>query len=135
MERLPRVARYIVDETRVEPRAVAGIGTAARGIIYDLCTEQNVDSEALVISLAIFHPGYATVGHGAHPDREHAYYILSGEMTIVMEDEERVAKAGQVIFFPRGVVHDTRNDGSEDVRLLIVRTLVRSGPIAPAPNR
>jgi quercetin dioxygenase-like cupin family protein len=80
--------------------------------------------EQLGLSLAIFPRGYATHGHGAHVDREHAYYVVSGAMEVTIGGQTSSAGPGDVVFFPRGIEHDHRNSGEGDLVVLIVRTPV-----------
>ena len=40
-----------------------------------------------------------------HPDIEHEQVMLKGEMTLGLDDETIVAKAGQVMFIPAQCVH------------------------------
>lgn len=127
------MAKYVWSTSDVTPRALEGDSTSPRGKIYELCNETTVGAETLGINVAVYGPGTATKDHGAHADREHAYYIISGTMHVVMGGAEHVAPAGSVVFFPRGVVHDTRNDGPGELKILIVKSPVRSGPTPPLP--
>jgi quercetin dioxygenase-like cupin family protein len=129
------MSKYVWTQDDVKSRPVEGAAVPGAGIIFDLCTEKTVGAETLVVSLAVFRPGYRTEGHGAHPDREHAYYIISGVMHAIIDGVEQTAGPGSVIFFPRGLVHETRNDGPDDLTLLIMRSVVRSGPTPPIPSR
>jgi quercetin dioxygenase-like cupin family protein len=45
---------------------------------------------------------------------EHEQYVLAGEYTVGIGDEEHTVTAGDSLFIPAGVVHWYRNDGDED---------------------
>jgi quercetin dioxygenase-like cupin family protein len=45
---------------------------------------------------------------------EHEQYVLAGEYTVGLGDEEHRVGAGDSLFIPAGVVHWYRNDGDEE---------------------
>ena len=45
---------------------------------------------------------------------EHEQYVLSGEYTVGLGDEEHRVEAGDSLFIPAGVVHWYRNDGDDE---------------------
>ena len=53
-----------------------------------------------------------------HADEDDSFYILEGELTFVLGDEEVAAPAGTFVLVPPGVEHGFRNDGIEPVRIL-----------------
>lgn len=44
---------------------------------------------------------------------EHEQYVLAGEYTVGIDDEEYVVSEGDSLLIPAGVVHWYRNDGDE----------------------
>jgi len=44
---------------------------------------------------------------------EHEQYVLAGEYTVGIEDEEYTVSAGDSLFVPAGVAHWYENDGDE----------------------
>jgi len=100
-----------------EGRFVA-VGSTGAGVVVKasehetggLCTvwEARVDAGA--------------VGAGAHYHRarDEFFYILQGEMTLRIGDEERAAPAGTSAFVPRGTVHGFRNASSAPATILVV---------------
>ena len=44
---------------------------------------------------------------------EHEQYVLAGEYTVGIEDEEYIVSAGDSLLIPAGVVHWYRNEGDE----------------------
>jgi mannose-6-phosphate isomerase-like protein (cupin superfamily) len=53
-----------------------------------------------------------------HHEEDDAFYILEGEMTFVLGDEEVRAGPGAFVLVPPGVEHGFRNDGDSAVRML-----------------
>jgi len=53
-----------------------------------------------------------------HPDIEHEQVMLEGEMVLVLDGEERRARAGDVVYIPAGCWHAYRNEGRARVRFL-----------------
>ena len=45
---------------------------------------------------------------------EHEQYVLSGEYTVGIDDEEHTVSAGDSLLIPAGVVHWYRNEGDEE---------------------
>ncbi len=56
-----------------------------------------------------------------HQHEDEAWYIVSGELTFWLGDEESAAAAGSFVFGPRGVEHRFRVD-SEEARFLLLLT-------------
>ncbi len=56
-----------------------------------------------------------------HDDIEHEQVMLEGELVIILESgEEKVVKAGDVVYFPPKVAHGYENRGRFPVRLLCI---------------
>ena len=53
-----------------------------------------------------------------HEEEDDAFYVLEGEMTFVLGDEEVKAGPGAFVLVPPGVEHGFRNDGEVPVRML-----------------
>jgi mannose-6-phosphate isomerase-like protein (cupin superfamily) len=45
-------------------------------------------------------------------DSDQLYCVLEGEMTVVLDGEERSAPAGSIVFIPKGTAHQNRNRGA-----------------------
>ncbi|MWG34506.1 cupin domain-containing protein [Halomarina oriensis] len=45
---------------------------------------------------------------------EHEQYVIDGEYTVGLGEEEHVVRAGDSLFIPAGVVHWYRNEGDEE---------------------
>jgi quercetin dioxygenase-like cupin family protein len=57
-----------------------------------------------------------------HHDFDEAFYVLEGELTFQLRDELVTARAGDLVFAPRGVPHTFRNLSDAPARQLIVCT-------------
>ena len=47
-------------------------------------------------------------------------HVLSGEMAVVVDGEERVVGAGETAHVPRRVLHSGRNAGAEVLRRIVI---------------
>ena len=52
-----------------------------------------------------------------HEVEDDAFYIIEGEMTFFVGDEEAAAPPGTFVLVPPGIEHGFRNDGSTPVRM------------------
>jgi quercetin dioxygenase-like cupin family protein len=57
-----------------------------------------------------------------HHDFDEAFYVLEGELTFRLRDELVTARAGDLVFAPRGVPHTFANLSGAPARQLIVCT-------------
>jgi hypothetical protein len=62
---------------------------------------------AFALLEAIEPPGFGPPLH-IHRDAAEAFYVLAGEYTIFLEDEQFSCPAGSVIYIPPGLVHGFR---------------------------
>jgi quercetin dioxygenase-like cupin family protein len=70
-------------------------------------------------------PGQAQRPH-SHAGADKIYYVLEGEATIQIGDEEQMLGPGRIVLAPSEVVHGVRNAGSQPLSLLVF--------MAPNPN-
>jgi mannose-6-phosphate isomerase-like protein (cupin superfamily) len=85
----------------------------------------NVEFLARSRDTSRFNLGIITVGphrdgpsphlHAAEDD---SFYVLEGELTVLLEDEELVAGPGTFVLVPPGVTHTFANRGDDTVRML-----------------
>jgi mannose-6-phosphate isomerase-like protein (cupin superfamily) len=61
-------------------------------------------------------PGRVLEAH-VHKQEDDAFYIIEGEMTFVIGDEDVPAPPGTFVLVPPGVEHAFRNDGATPVRM------------------
>ena len=66
-------------------------------------------------------PGKASLKH-CHPAIEESYYILSGQGRIMIDNEERLLKAGDAVAIPTSAVHQIVNESHETLIFLAVCT-------------
>ena len=64
-------------------------------------------------------PGLWTPPH-IHHDAEEAWYVLAGELTFRVGEEQIVAQAGSFALAPRGTVHAAGNTGTSEARYLLL---------------
>ena len=57
-----------------------------------------------------------------HTREEEGFYIIEGTLDVTMGDKHILAKAGDFVQFPIGVVHAFRNTGSAVARMLVLCT-------------
>jgi uncharacterized cupin superfamily protein len=83
-------------------------------------------SERLGASLFHVPPGSTTFPLHAHLHNEELLVVVAGTPTLRTLHEQRRLQPGEVVAFPAGPAgaHELRNDGDEDVSLLIVSTMV-----------
>jgi mannose-6-phosphate isomerase-like protein (cupin superfamily) len=105
------------------------------GTGWRLINKDTVGSEAVRIHYSVYPPGSYTKEHPIHTDREQVYYIISGIMSLKIGGEEHEVQPGAFVYVPRGIEHNHRNDGSEDLIFITVNCLVRSGETPPLLQR
>jgi mannose-6-phosphate isomerase-like protein (cupin superfamily) len=55
-----------------------------------------------------------------HKNEDEAFYVLEGEFTVSMGDEEFRARRGDFAFLPRGISHKFRSESDTVGRLLVI---------------
>jgi len=89
-------------------------------------------------------PGMSVPRH-THTREDEAYFVLAGELEVVVGREVFVLKAGDTLMAPRDIPHQLRNSGSEENHYLLVfspagfddflrMTAVPAPDSAPAPT-
>ena len=64
-------------------------------------------------------PGMMVPRH-AHTREDEAYYVLAGELEVVVGDEIFVLRAGDTLIAPRDIPHQLRNSGNVENHYLLV---------------
>ena len=75
--------------------------------------------------LYCLNPGQSQKPH-SHAGADKIYYVLEGDATIQVGDEEQVLGPGRIVLAPSEVVHGVRNASSQPLSLLVF--------MAPNPN-
>jgi quercetin dioxygenase-like cupin family protein len=89
----------------------------------------SVPGRNAVVALAEFNPGVAA-GRHTHPGEELGY-ILEGTIVLEVEGKPPVTlKAGEVFFVPAGVVHDGKNVGAGQAKVLATYIVEKGKPVA-----
>ena len=87
------------------------------GAIPLISAELGFDIYALQVSIREVPAGYRDSGFHAHGESVH--YILSGQGTQRVNDEELPIESGDLVFIPLGAGHGIINSGNEPLRFLV----------------
>ena len=79
-----------------------------------LVSEDTCAAKTMAAVFFWLHPGHET-DPDIHPNSPELYYVVSGEAKLVMDGEEYRVKKGMTVYIPAGVVHQSFNDGDEDL--------------------
>ena len=55
-----------------------------------------------------------------HPGEDEAFFVLEGEVTVLIGDRTLTASAGSFAFVPRGTLHTFSNPGTRETRFLAI---------------
>ena len=80
--------------------------------------ESDDTGEGLSVLEADEPPGFGPPMH-IHRDAGEAFYVVSGEYVMFVEDEEHICPAGSFVYIPPGVNHGFRVGGSPSRKLNI----------------
>jgi quercetin dioxygenase-like cupin family protein len=83
------------------------------------------DTPNCFCDLYCLQPGQSQKPH-SHAGADKIYYVLEGEATIQIGDEEQVLSSGRIVLALSEVVHGVRNTSSQPLSLLVF--------MAPNPN-
>ena len=78
---------------------------------------RTVDTPRFNFQIIEIAPDRVLEGH-VHHKEDDAFYILEGEMTFTLGEEEVAAPPGTFVLVPPGVEHGFRNEGPTPVRML-----------------
>lgn len=70
-------------------------------------------------------PGQSQKPH-SHSGADKIYYVLEGEATVQIGEEEQTLGPGRIVLAPSGVLHGVRNASGQSLSLLVF--------MAPNPN-
>ena len=68
----------------------------------------------------------------SHPDTDELFLVLSGQLTIRMDDGEVLVGPGEVFVVPRGTPHQPYSEGGAEVLLVEPSATVNTGD-SPSP--
>lgn len=87
------------------------------GTLKWMSTPEVTGAETFSAGVVVLEPGKGHDRH-IHPDSEEILYVLSGEGTQTVDDDERQVSAGDMIHIHAGVEHSTINNSWEPLRFL-----------------
>src|SRR5262245_29821823 len=94
-------------------RTIAVVGDVYRF----LATSEDTDGKYALFE-AIIGPGGGPPPH-VHSREEEGFYILEGEVTMMIDGKPLVATAGMFVNMPVGVPHSFKNETSRPAKMLI----------------
>lgn len=83
--------------------------------------ENLFDSERMFLDVHGLKPGQSQKVH-VHDDADKVVHCLRGVGVVTIGEEEHAIHPGEVTVFPAGLAHGVRNDGSDDLVLLVMMT-------------
>jgi mannose-6-phosphate isomerase-like protein (cupin superfamily) len=95
------------------------------GDILDFATEKSArkaifKEDRLDTGLLLYAPGQTTPDH-KHSDMDEVFYVISGEGTITINNEEMLLKQNDIIFSPNGETHGFNNTSSNNWVVLQIK--------------
>jgi quercetin dioxygenase-like cupin family protein len=84
----------------------------------DRRVEIPLEHDAVHVTWSRFGPGRDGADRHVHRRHSDIFYVLDGELTLLLETGERTAAAGTLVTIPPLVVHGFRNASDADVRYL-----------------
>ena len=91
------------------------------GDIYTIKLSAEESGGSLSVIEGSVPPGAGPPVH-MHADADEAFYLLGGELMIFAGESEYSARAGDLVFIPRGTYHRFHNTGLHPARQLLLYT-------------
>ena len=91
-----------------------GIGAYA---VRTLLEEEFESGLAYVRELVL--EGHSSIGIHEHQGDEEIYYVVSGQGSMIVDDEKCRVKAGDVVLTRSGSSHGLVNEGDEDLKIFV----------------
>lgn len=101
------------------PRRVCDTGTVREGRPDKLAKVSLFETARFFADVWVLRAGQAQEPH-RHGGEDKLYHVLSGRGRVTTGAEQHVVGPGEIVFCPAGEDHGVRNDGPEDLRLLVV---------------
>ena len=80
--------------------------------------EEEFDSSLAYVRELILGP-HASIGVHVHQDDEEIYYIASGRGVMIVDEEKRQVKPGDVVLTKSGSSHGLLNESDEDLKIFV----------------
>ena len=78
-----------------------------------------VETPRCFVDVHVLRPGQEAKVH-AHEGEDKCYHVLSGRALIACGEVTYDVGPGELVFCPATVPHGARNDGDEDLRMLVI---------------
>ena len=101
----------------IRPNQRDGVPTAAGGDIYATLVTGAETSGSHYAVHAVIPTGGGPPAH-IHSREDEAFFLLSGELTFLVGEEEVVLGAGTFLNVPRGTKHRFRNTSDQDAEMI-----------------
>jgi mannose-6-phosphate isomerase-like protein (cupin superfamily) len=88
-----------------------------RAVAREIASPRNSKLKSMSIAEIKIPAGVEVVPH--HHVMEEVYYIVAGEGTMMVEDEEAIVKAGQSVVIAPHQWHNIRNHTDTELRLIV----------------
>ena len=95
-----------------------GLYQAHGGAEASMLLDSEVLKGILFLAQGILKPGKVIEAH--IDPYEEIYYIIQGEATMRVGNEEGVVSAGDAVWVPHGSIHGVKNHGNEDCSALVI---------------
>lgn len=78
-------------------------------------------------------PPNASETRHRHARARQFFYVLAGNATLEVEGRRLSVQAGEGVHVPPGAAHQVRNDGTADLRMLVISAPMSHGDRSEAP--
>ncbi len=89
----------------------------ARGLQIELLTQESTKKK-IVPLLMTLSSGAKTASEENERGVEKFYFVLDGEVKVMLEKQEYVLKQGETLYFDASLAHEVANTGSKTARVL-----------------
>jgi len=79
-----------------------------------------IQQDEVQVVLLAFQPGQELPVHTTPVNV--FFYVIEGEPTIKVGDEENVISRGSMVLSPKDIPHTVKNESDEDTKVLVVKT-------------
>ena len=83
--------------------------------------DRNLTNGHFSLIEQVIPPGFESPWH-VHRSEDESFYVLEGEMLVILEGSRFLLQAGDFAFGPRGIPHGFRIEGDRPARILLMTT-------------
>lgn len=95
-----------------------GVFVVSAGNLYRVIAQGKDTGDRFSLMEAMLEPGQAAPYH-LHTREDEAFYILEGQVTFYLDDNQVIAKPHDFVSCPPGTVRGFRNETEKDAKMLI----------------